>query len=94
MDWKSSVDPGLRTSLHQDAVVTPGTLELLDGFARPGACLAEDVDGPARLVLREKGFDLQFIEWHQSCAGDMRTDVFWRRADIQHLMVIPGAENR
>jgi hypothetical protein len=94
MDWKSGLDPGLGASLHQDAVVTPGKLELLDGFARACACLAEDVDGPARLVLREKGFDLQLIEWYQSCARDMRTDVFPGRADIQQLMVIAGAENR
>src|SRR6516162_4389873 len=58
VNGKSSVDPGLCAAFDQDAVATSGSLELLDGFARPCACLTENVDGRARLVLREKGFNL------------------------------------
>ena len=94
MDRKSGVDPGLRAALDQDAVVTSGALELLDGLARPRARLAKNVDGRARLVLREKGFDPEFVERDQSCARHMRAGIFRRRADIQQLMRIAGAEKR
>ncbi len=58
-------------------------------FAR--ACLAKDVDGRTRLLLREKGFGLQFAERNQSCAGHVGAGIFWRRAEIQQLMGIAGA---
>jgi len=73
------------------AVATSGMLEELDGFLRPRASLAKDVDERTRLLLREKGFGLQFAERNQSCAGYVGAEIFWRRADIQPLMGIAGA---
>ena len=58
----SRVDPGLRAALDQDAVFTSGALELLDSFARPWACLADNVNGRAPLVLGENQVDPEFIE--------------------------------
>lgn len=62
VDRKSGVDPGLRAALDQRAIVTSGTLQLLDGLARPRASLAENIDRGAGLVPREKGIDPELIE--------------------------------
>jgi hypothetical protein len=58
------------------------------------ACLAEDIDGRARLVLRQKGFGIQFVEWNRFCPRYMRTGIFWRRADIEQLLGTASAEKR
>jgi hypothetical protein len=89
---ESGVDPGLCAPLDQDAIVTSGTLQLFDRFGRPRACLAEDVQGPAGLVPRHKGIDVQFIEWRKPGAWHMRAGILWRRTDIQQLMRISGVE--
>ena len=96
VDWKARVDPSFRATLDEDAIGTSGTLELLDGLARPWARLAKNVYGRAWLVPRENGFDLQFVKRDRFCARHMRAGIFWRRTDIQQLMgiarVVTGRE--
>lgn len=93
VDRKSGVDPALGAALDQDAVITPGAFELLDGFCRPRACLAENIDGRAMFVLREKGADFELAEGNRFRAWHMRTRIFWRGANIQQFMGIAEAEN-
>ena len=73
------------------AAATAGMLQESDGFLRPRACLARDVDRRARLMLREKGFNLRFAERDQSCAAHLGAGTFWRCADIQQIVGIAGA---
>ena len=71
------------------AVLTSGMLEELDGFLRPRACLAKDMDGRTRLLLREKDFGLQFAKRNQSCAGHVGAGIFGRWRTSSRSWALP-----
>jgi len=90
---KYGIDPGLCAAFNQNAILTSGVAELLNGFAgaRPG--VAQDVDGTSRRVLGEKGFDFQFIERRQHRARHMHSGIFRGRAHVQQINGIAGTQN-
>jgi len=69
----------------RNAVEAAAALESLNGLLGPGACLAKDIDGLARLVPLQKGFDVQVIQGDEPCAGNMGIDKFRRCANIEQF---------
>jgi len=90
IDGEPRIDPCLCATFHQNAVEAAAALESLNGLLGPGACLAKDIDGLARLVPLQKGFDVQVIQGDEPCAGNMGIDKFRRCANIEQLKELTG----
>jgi hypothetical protein len=80
------INPRLRAALDEDAAVEPGALKFLDGFARPPAGLAQDVNWfTRRPEFTAKGGGVKFVKRDEFRAGNMGGGKFTGRADIQQF---------
>lgn len=93
MHCKSGMDPGLRTALNQNAIITSGQLKLFKSLPGTFSRLTQDIHRNPRRVMQQKVLGPQFMQRDQPCARNMRRVVFWGRANIQQSVRLPAAKN-